>query len=122
MASSPKFDPVTQDLVDDGAGSIVTTSTSETAVLHQVLCHLEEWWGDAEAGSRLHRLDLFASDPEVLIAAEARRALTVLEERGLITDLDVQAAETAAGRIEVRTSFRDVKTGSAVELAIPVGG
>lgn len=122
MPSSPKFDPITQDLISDGAGSIKTTTTAETAVLHQLLCHYGEWWGDADAGSRLHDLELFASNPEALIADEAKRALRVLEELGLITDVTVKAAETRPGRVEVQTSFRDTKTGSAVEVGLPVGG
>lgn len=116
------LDPVTGDFVDDGAGAIVVTTTSETAVVLQLLTHYQGWWGDPEAGSRLHDLEQFQSDPGPLIEDETRRALGVLVAAGRIADVDAKAVESQAGRVDASTSFRDVKTGSAVVLAVPASG
>lgn len=117
-----RFDPVTGDWIDDGAGAVQMVTTAETSVLLQLVTHHGRWGGDPDAGSRIHDLDQFTTDPEALIADEARRALDVLVADGEIADIDVTVTETAPGRVEVATSFRDVKTGSTVVLAIPASG
>lgn len=117
-----RFDPVTMDLVDDGVGGFEVVTSAATAVMHQMLCHFDEWWGDAEMGSRLHRLELFIAAPGDLIADECLRALRVLEAAGRITDLTAEATETAPGRVDVRTSYRDMRSGQPVDLTLTPAG
>lgn len=118
-----RFDPVTMDLVDDGFGSFELTTSASTAVLHQLVCHRDEWWGDAELGSHLHQLDRFIQDPGPLIAAECERALGVLARAGRIANVDAEADESAPGRVSVATSYRDTRSGQPVDLTLtPAGG
>lgn len=115
------FDPITLDLIDDGAGSFEVTTTAATAVQHQLLCHYDRWWGDADLGSRFYNLDLFITDPERLVVDECQRALGVLVQAGRIADVTAVAAESF-GRIDVRTSFRDAQSGQPVDFAITPSG
>lgn len=118
MAWDFLWDPVTQDLVDDGHGGVELTETAETAVLHQLLCHRGEWWGDPEAGSRLHDLDAFAQDPEALVPDEVRRALEPLVRSGRIDQVRARAVEVQAGRVVVETSFQDASASQRVDLVV----
>jgi len=113
-----RFDPVTQDLIDDGHGAVELTDTAETAVLHQLLCHRGEWWGDPDAGSRLHDLDALVADPEALIADEVRRALDPLVRSGRIDQVRARAVEEQAGRVRVETSFQDSSASQRVDLVV----
>lgn len=122
MAFDFKFDPVTKDFILGADGSFELTETAETAVLHQLECHLGEWWLDPDAGSRLHDLRAAQADPLVFLEDEARRALGVLVERGRIADVDVIAEEGRPGRINVATRFRDVSSGQLVDTFIKAGG
>lgn len=117
-----RFDPITLDLVDDGLGAFEITTTAATAVLHQLLIDFDKWWGDAEIGSRLNDLDLFIADPGELIADETRRALGALVDAGRIVDVVVVATETQAGRVDVRTAYRDAQSGQPVDLSITPAG
>lgn len=117
-----QFDPITLDLIDDGTGAFRLTTTSETAVLHQLLCELDAWWGDSEMGSRLHDLDLFIGDPGELIADECRRAFAVLVAAGRVADVRISAVESIPGRVDVHTAYRDAQSGQPVDLAITPSG
>lgn len=118
-----RFDPVTLDLIDDGFGAFELVTSAATAVLHQLLCHRDEWWGDPELGSHLHQLDRFIQDPGPLIAAECERALGVLVRAGRLADVRADAEESAPGRVSIRTSYRDTRSGQPVDLTLtPAGG
>lgn len=118
-----RFDPVTMDLVDDGFGGFELVTSAATAVLHQLLCHRDEWWGDPDLGSHLHQLDRFIMDPGPLIAAECERALGVLARAGRIAEVDAAADESSPGRVSVQTSYRDTRSGQPVDLTLtPAGG
>lgn len=118
-----RFDPVTMDLVDDGAGGFELVTSAATAVLHQLLCHRDEWWGDPDLGSHLHQLDRFIQSPGPLIAAETERALGVLVTAGRLANVRAEAEESAPGRVSVRTSYRDTRSGQPVDLTLtPAGG
>lgn len=119
MAWDLAFDPVTRDLVDDGAGAFEITETAATAVMLQLISHWDAWWGDPDAGSLLHDLQRFASDPPGLTADESRRALQLLAERGRISNLEVIAEEPRTGRVNVAIRFRDTSTGQQVDLVVP---
>lgn len=122
MAWDLKIDPITQDFVRDGAGGWETTEHGDTAVLHQLVCHYDAWWGDQQLGSRLHDRDLFTTAPAALVVAEVERALGVLIKDALIADLEVTAAEVGAGRVDVRTIYRLVASGQDVEVGLPTFG
>lgn len=122
MALDLAFDPVTGDLVDGPDGAFLETDRADTAVLLQLTSHYQEWWGDADAGSLLHDLRAFQSDPETLLADEATRALAVLEREGLIDDIDVRVEEGRYGRANIATRFYDASTDSLVDLAMEPGG
>ena len=113
-----RFDPLTHDLIDDGRGSVQLTDTAETAVLHALIAHFGEWWGDPDAGSRLHDLDAFVGNPEPMIADEVRRALASIVQAGRIDQLRVRALMERTGRIRVETSFRDATSSQLVALVV----
>ncbi len=122
MAWDFKFDPVTQDLVDDGAGSYELVETAETMVLHQMLCHYRKWWGFAELGSKLHDLKALQRDPKTLAALEVTRALNVIVGRGRILALEVIAERPNVGRVVTLAKFRDASTGQLVTTHARAGG
>jgi phage gp46-like protein len=122
MAWDFKFDPVTGDLIDDGRGAVVLTERADTAIMLQLSSHLGEWWGDPNAGSRLHDRHAFQADPVALVEDEARRALDLLVERGRIADVDVRVEQPSAGRVNVAVTSRDVSTGEVVDTFIRSGG
>jgi phage gp46-like protein len=115
-----KFDPITGDLVPDGAGGWERTEHSDTAVWNQLTIHWERWWADPDIGSRLFERDEFTSDPAPLVEAETRRALQLLVDENLIADVRVVAVESSAGRVDVRTLYRLVATGQDVETFLPI--
>lgn len=122
MAWDFAFDPVTGDLIDDGRGGVVTTERATTAIQLQLSSHLGEWWGDPNAGSRLHDQRGFQADPVALVEDEARRALEVLVERGRIADVEVRVEQPSPSRVNVAVSSRDVSTGELVDAFISSGG
>lgn len=87
-----------------------------------MLCHYGKWVGDPSLGSRFYNMDLFQADPVPLVQDEAERALGILVSRGQIKSPVVSVDGIKAGRISVRTSFQDSRTGNAVELRIPTRG
>jgi hypothetical protein len=113
------FDPITKDLVRDGAGGWLQTDTGDTAVLNQLEVHFGRWWGDPGVGSLLFDRARFVSDPAVLVGAETRRALGLLVAEQYLADVDVQTRETQAGRVDGRTSYRVVETGQIAQLPLP---
>jgi phage gp46-like protein len=121
MALDLKFDPVTHDLVDGPSGTFAETDRADTAVFLQLTSRFGEWWGDVDAGSRLHDLRAFQSDPEELMRDEALRSLDLLEREGMISDVDVIVEEGRSGRLNVATRFRDIATSALVETFIEPG-
>lgn len=121
MATDLRFDPVTKDLIDASDGWFEETETAETAVWLQLESHHREWWGDPDAGSRLHDLRAFQRDPETLLRIEAERALGVLEDAGLIANIEVRVEAGRVGRYNVATRCRDVTTGQLVDTFAGTG-
>lgn len=114
-------DPITGDwaLAD---GDLVRSELGETAVLHQLAAHHDRWWGDPQVGSLLHERDRYTATPGPAIEAELRRALGVLERDGTIADVEARAVETAAGRVEAETTYRQVAADTVVTGKLPIGG
>jgi phage gp46-like protein len=115
-----KFDPLTNNLVRDGAGGWERAEHRETAILNQFRCHLESWWADSAIGTRFHNRDLFAGDTAALVEAEARRAFQLLEDEGIVTNVRVQAREVKPGRVDVRTAYFLVDRGQLIEFSLPL--
>lgn len=121
-----KFDPITQDEIDDGHGSPVLTDKADTAVQLAYLVHYQEAWQDSELGSRFHNLDFFQGDPEPLAEQEASRVTERLIAQGRISaqpQPEVRAEfESALGRLKLATTFRDANTGQLVNTFVRSGG
>jgi phage gp46-like protein len=122
QAQDFRFNPVTKDLIDAPDGSFVQTDRADTAVMLQLDSHFGEWWGDPDAGSRLHDLRAFQTDPGPGLLDEATRALDVLVEAGRISDVEVTIDAVLPGRVDLSTRFRDASTGQLVETLVTPGG
>lgn len=122
MPTDVKFDPETHDLISDGKGSFVMTETAETMVMHQIICHYNEWWGDETLGSELWNLNNFQADPEASVPDEMKRALGVIVARGRISNLQVIAEVPQPGRVVAASTFRDVSTGQVATTYAKAGG
>lgn len=116
------FDPVTRDIVDDGAGSWEMTDTAGTMVQHQTWCHAFAWWGLSNLGSRLHDLRPFQANPALLIPAEWERSLGVIVARGRISNVNVAVDPPKPGRIVGKATMRDVGTGQTIAAYVTPGG
>ena len=117
-----RFDPITQDLVDDGLGGFQLASGAQTSVLHQMFCHYAEWWADASLGSRIHDADAFITDPPGLVRLETQRALGELVADGAITKLTVRSTETSLGRVDTDVSYTDTLAGTVNATTITAAG
>ncbi len=122
MAWDLRFDPVTRDLVSDGAGSVERTNSADTMVMHQLAIHYRKWWGGPDLGAQIYDLKKFGRKPEISIAAEAKRALGVVEQRGRISNIDVKTEAPNQGRINLSTQFQDIRIGRVTKTSTPVGG
>lgn len=116
-----KHDPITGDLLRDGKGGFVYTTTAETSVRNQLLAHFGECWHDPELGSKLHDREALQANPAQLAKAEAERALGRLEDAGRITNVEVRAEESP-GRVTVATRFADASTNQLVEAFVQKPG
>lgn len=116
-----KHNPITGDLIPDGKGGFVYTTTAETSVRNQLLAHYGDCWQDPELGSRLHDRVALQASPAQLARAEAERALERLEQAGRITGVEVRAEETP-GRVTVATRFADASTNQLVETFVKTPG
>lgn len=123
MPADFKFDPVTRDIVSDGKGSFVQTTTAETTVLHQMTCLAGASWHDENLGTKLVDLQAFPqNDPATWAVDEAKRALGVLVSRGRIANVEAIAEEQPGGRVAIATSMQDVSTGGVINSLVKAGG
>jgi hypothetical protein len=111
MAWDMKFSPETRDLIRDSRGSVETTQTAATMVMHQLDIHYRKWAAAPEIGSMIHDLKSFGNRPEVAVPAEYRRALGVVEARGRIDNVSVDSDAPNQGRVNIAAEFRDVRSG-----------
>ena len=112
------FDPVTLDLVDADDGGLVETTDSRTAVLWQMECELNSWWGDPEQGSQIAET-IRGAEPgdELQLVDRVKSCLQVLVTEGVIFDLSVTLDEDEAGRTAIVINYRDPSTGHPVDIA-----
>lgn len=122
MPNDFKFDPVTRDLIPDGKGWFQTTPHADTMIQLQLSCHADECWQDDNLGSFLHDLKRFQAKPEILLPDEASRALKVLQARGRIQIIDINAVTVNPGRVDVATKSRDTSTGQVIGTLTKAGG
>ena len=122
MPWSYERDPVTGDLIPDGRGGWRKIETAANLVRNQMLARAGECWQDPELGSRLHDRERFKANAAVLVQDECRRVLARVEAVGRIANVEVVAAQTRSGRIDVNTRFVDLSSGQVVSLKLPVGG
>lgn len=118
------FDPVTRDLIDAPDGWFVEGTDSRSAVLWQLESHFQAWWGSPFDGSRIAAI-LSGDDPATPqdLRDEALRALQVLVNAGIISDLAVALDTDESGHVVVILNYRDRASGRLVDLAyVPFGG
>jgi hypothetical protein len=118
------IDPSTRDYIDTADGAWSETATSRAAVMMQLEIRYNEWHVDWTAGSRISAM-LEGEDPVTpqMVVDEARRALQVLVEDGVIADLSVgvRSFDEDAGRLELDVAYTDVVSGLAVGLTFIPG-
>lgn len=114
-----ELDPTSGDYVDAVEGAWSETESSRTAVMLQLEIRYGEWWVDPEAGSRIPAM-LESGDPILPdeLVDETRRALQLLVDDGIITELDVALGEYDAeqSRVDIAISYVDRSSGHAVDL------
>jgi phage gp46-like protein len=119
-----QIDPLTRDLIDTSDGSWAETADSRTSVLFQLETTYGAWWADPTAGSRIRAI-LTGNDPggAAEVRDEALRALQVLVDDGVITDLAVTLDTDENGRAALLLAYRDRASGRPVDLSyVPFGG
>jgi hypothetical protein len=118
------FDPTTRDLIDAPDGGFVEGTDSRTAVLWQLESKLGAWWGSPPDGSLVDAI-VAGDEPATAndLRDEALRALQVLVDEGIISELQVALDTDEAGRTVVLVNYRDRSSGRLVDLAyVPFGG
>ena len=116
------FDPITGDLIPDGKGWFQTTPHADTQLQLQMLCHADQCWQDDQLGSFFYGLKRFQAKPEVMLPDEASRALKILQSRGRLAIIDIQAVTRGPGRVDVATKTRDTSTGLVITQTFKAGG
>lgn len=124
MAKDRLIDPVTKDYIKNSTGGYETTETVGTQVYHQLVGKLNLWWGDSEAGSKLHLIkDVGAGAAGIAFAEDATRtALEKFKKQGLIRDIRVEV-EAIGNKIFINASVIDIQGASvSVDGVTPFTG
>lgn len=112
-------DPNTRDYVDTSEGAWAETESSRTAVMLQLEIRYGEWFVDPLAGSRIPAM-LESGEPvsPEEVVDETRRALQVLVDDGIISELSVALGDfdLAAGSMDLELSYTDMSSGHVVDL------
>lgn len=117
-----EIDPESRDYIDTTDGEWSETEDSRTAVMMQLDIRYGEWHADPDAGSRINALvesGMLMSDAGILqLVDEARRALQVLVDDGIIADLTVDTGDIdfGAGRVELTILYTDRSSGHVVDV------
>jgi hypothetical protein len=103
------------DYCDDGAGAFITTETAAPALRHQLLGLLGQWVGDSTAGRDRQSISgRNSSEAEADREADGiLKALTPLEEDGLIDDIEI-TVERDGSRWLVQVTCRDTQSGGTI--------
>ena len=112
------IDPFTKDYVrNDAISSVAKSRNALTAIYHQFLTELGQWWGDPDAGSRfftLARAKNLQSSP-IVIQDITSRALQPLIDDGRITAPSFQS-ERLTQRVNQEVNVTDLQSGEQLEL------
>lgn len=120
MATDVKIDLASRDFVDSDDGGWEEVDDSSTAVVCQIECHENEWWGDPEAGSGNHAI-LTSGEPvtpeEMLDST--RRALLRMQRAGVISDLKaaIGVTDEETGALELDLAWVDRASSKPADLA-----
>lgn len=123
------IDPVTLDYIDTDNGEWTETADSRSTVMIQVELELGASPFDPGDGTRLAALRRVGDPitPEI-IKADVQRAVGLLATDGLISDLRVEVRDQdgdtlvdEAGRSMVALAWRDLASGSPVDVILSVG-
>lgn len=118
------IDPITRDLIETSDGWFQESTDSRTMVLWQLEATFATWWGDSTSGSRCKQL-ISGENPGDIVAVkdEALRALQLLVNDGIISQLSASTDVDETGRSVVVLNYYDASSGSFVDLAyVPFGG
>lgn len=123
------LDPVTRDYVDTDNGEWLETADSRTLVMCMLETRFGEDWAEPRDGTRIKAsLENDDGDPTTtaFIVAETQRAMAVLAADGIVADVSVTGTEIRggveqtlrdeAGRQAIRLSWRDLASGSPIDL------
>lgn len=118
------LDPITRDFIDTADGLWEEASDSRTAVFWQLEERAGESWHGDPTGSRLAEL-LEREEPATAeeLRDEVLRALQLLVDEAVITDLVVAIGDASVGRAQIDLAYTDVASGRRVDrLLVPFGG
>jgi len=106
------------DYVDDGAGGFVETNSAQPAIRHQLLDDFGEWIGDPDAGRDRRGVKGRANTTrEAEIEADSIViALEVLEDAGMIDDIEVEIERDPKGRFGFGINSRDTGSGETISF------
>lgn len=123
------IDPITGDYVRNDVGEWTETADSRTTMLLMIEIEFGGSPFDPSDGTSLKER-IRAGDPITPeeVREETLRIGQVLESAGILTDLEVAVRDPSgavlrdrAGRLVVQTSWRDLASGSPVDLTVRVG-
>lgn len=123
------INPTTGDYVRNDVGEWVETADTRTTMLLMLSIELDACPFDPGDGTTIGSL-LRDGDPVTpeTVRSETERAAGILQSDGLIADLEVRVRDDAnnilrdsAGRLLVRTSWRDLASGTPVDLILGAG-
>ncbi len=111
------IDPVTKDYVSDGNGGRLKTRTARTAIYHQLITRLGQWWGDPTAGSGFFELARSVSTLQTprVIEDVTTQALKRLVDLGRIT-APVFETERVGDRVNHSVTVTDIQSGETLKL------
>lgn len=118
MAGSDLMYDENGDYIDDGAGGFLETPTAQPAIRHQLLDNIGEWIGDPDAGRDRRGLK-GRNNTQADADAEAdsvQIALEVLEDAGMIEDIEILVDRDPQGRYALGITTRDTGSGEAISF------
>ena len=123
MPFDRKIDPLTNDYIDTGFGSLETTETIETSLYMQFTITLNRWWGRPENGNTIHELQELGivGDIDQETINRLLFALKPMLDSGRAADPTFQLDVDELGKLVVVSSIHDVQKGERITSRISVG-